>query len=192
MIRINLLPFRAARKKENIRRQISIFFLSFFLVGIALFYYNTGLNSKVQELEIKVKNTRKELQKYNRINKEIASIKKKLAILEKKTDVIKNLELNRRDKVRLLDAMTDMVIAKRMWFTSFGAKAGDVNINGIALDNKTVADFMLRLENSGLFERVKLKSTRQQKYNQKINLKSFVISCHRAPLNKAATNKAIN
>ena len=28
MIRINLLPFRAARKKENIRRQLTIFALS--------------------------------------------------------------------------------------------------------------------------------------------------------------------
>jgi type IV pilus assembly protein PilN len=28
MIRINLLPFRAARKKENIRRQLSIYVLS--------------------------------------------------------------------------------------------------------------------------------------------------------------------
>ena len=28
MIRINLLPFRAARKKENVRRQISLFLLS--------------------------------------------------------------------------------------------------------------------------------------------------------------------
>ena len=34
MIRINLLPFRAARRRENVRRQTSIFFLSVVLVTI--------------------------------------------------------------------------------------------------------------------------------------------------------------
>jgi len=188
MIRINLLPFRAARKKENIRRQVSIFLLSFFLVGVAMAYYNTGLNSKVQALDTKVKNTKEEMNKYDKINKEIDDIKKKLAILEKKTDVIKNLELNRKEQVRLLDAMTDLVIEKRMWFTSFGTATEDINITGIALDNQTVADFMVRLEDSGLFDSVKLKSTKQQKHDKNINLKSFVITCRKTPLNKAATN----
>ena len=86
-----------------------------------------------------------------------------------------------------MDAMTDLVIEKRMWLTSFGARAEDININGIALDNQTVADFMVRLEGSGLFDSVKLRSTKQQKH-ENFNLKSFVISCHKAPLNKAATN----
>ena len=45
MIRINLLPFRAARKKENIRRQVSIFLLSLAFLLIILFYYNWSLGS---------------------------------------------------------------------------------------------------------------------------------------------------
>lgn len=38
MIRINLLPYRAAQKKENIRRQISIFLLLLILMTLALFF----------------------------------------------------------------------------------------------------------------------------------------------------------
>ena len=187
MIRINLLPFRAARKKENIRRQLSIFLLSFFFVGAALAYYSMELNSQVNELDAKVKNTQEELNKYNKINKEIADIKKKLAVLEKKTAVIKNLKLNRSGQVRLLDAMTDLVIAKRMWFTSFGVAQDNININGIALDNQTIADFMIRLQESGLFDSVKLKSAKQQSYKNN-DLKQFIITCQKAPLNETATN----
>ena len=46
MIRINLLPFRAARKKENVRRQVSVFLLSFVLIIIGVFYYNMWLGNR--------------------------------------------------------------------------------------------------------------------------------------------------
>ena len=57
MIRINLLPFRTERKKENVRRQVSLFLLSLALVLLVLFYYNWSLNSKIKKLN--KKNTKK-------------------------------------------------------------------------------------------------------------------------------------
>lgn len=190
MIRINLLPFRVARKKENIRRQISIFILSFLLVTVAMIYYNVSLNSKMLDLNTRTGKTTEELAKYNKINKEIKLIKKKLELLTKKTNVIKNLDLSREDAVRLLDAMTEMVIEKRMWLSMLETKEKTVNIKGIALDNKTVADFMIRLENSKLFKNVKLKTTKQQKFKKSINLKSFEITCETAPLEKSIASGA--
>ena len=163
MIRINLLPFRVARKKENIRRQISIFLLSFLLVTLIMIYYNMRLNSKIQDLNTRTNKITKELAQYNKINNEIKSIKKKLELLTKKTAVIKNLELSREDAVRLLDAMTKMVVEKRMWLNMLETKERIVSIKGVALDNKTVADFMTRLEDSKLFKKVELKTTKQQK-----------------------------
>ena len=62
MIRINLLPFRAARKKENIRRQVSIFFLFFGFVLAALLYFNyVYLNGRLTKLKTSVNQTQKEL-----------------------------------------------------------------------------------------------------------------------------------
>jgi len=185
MIRINLLPFRAARKKENIRRQISVFLLSFLLVTVAIIYYNMRLNSKMLDLNTRTEKITKELAKYNKINNEIKFIKKKLELLTKKTNVIKNLDLSREDAVRLLDAMTKMVIEKRMWLSMLETKEKTVNIKGIALDNKTVADFMTSLEDSKLFKKVELKTTKQQKFKKGINLKSFEITCETTPNEKA-------
>jgi type IV pilus assembly protein PilN len=191
MIRINLLPFRAARKKENIRRQVSIFFLSIFLVTVILCYYHVRLAGKIETLDKKVENTKKEVAKYNKIVKEIGEIKKKLSVLKRKTDVIENLELNQEKAVRLLDNMTQMVIKKRMWFTSFAAQGDAVDIKGIAIDNKTVADFMTRLEESENFKSVKLKTTKQERLsNKKVNLKSFDITCNMVPIKKDETSKA--
>ncbi len=188
MIRINLLPFRTDRKKENVRRQVSLFLLSLALVLIVLTYYNFNLSSKIGKLNRKITNTKAELNRYNEINQEIAKIKKNLENLRKKMAVIEQLELDRHAPVQLLDMMTQVLIAKRMWFTKLEVKDKSVSINGIALDNKTVADFMVRLQNSGLFSNVNLRTLKRQVV-QKSNLKSFQIVCTKVSPQLEKTNK---
>ena len=181
MIRINLLPFRAARKKENIRRQVSIFVLSLVFLLIIFSYYNFSLNNKVDSLNARIKQSKAELEKYDKINAEIAQIKKKLDNLNKKMAVMKTLEADRFEPTRLLEIMTQVVVAQRMWFTKLESAGDTVKIQGIALDNKTVADFMVRLEDCGLFKDVDLKTLRRQK-GQSVNLKGFAITCTKKPL----------
>lgn len=179
MIRINLLPFRAARKKENIRRQISVFFLSFFLMLAVLIYYNIHLGGQIKDLKTDVDATKNEVAKFQKITKQIDEIKKKLAILEKKTEVIRKLETNRFEPVEMLDNMSGKTIANRMWFTSFDDRPQNVRIDGIALDNKTVADFMTRLEGIGLFGSVRLQSI-QKHVVKGSGLKKFSITCSKS------------
>ena len=176
MIRINLLPFRAARKKENIRRQISVFLLSFFLMLAVLIYYNIHLGGRIKDLRTDVDATKNEVAKFQKITKQIEDIKKKLAVLEKKTEVIRKLETNRFEPVEMLDNMSGKIIANRMWFTSFNDQPQNVRIDGIALDNKTVADFMTRLEGTGLFGSVRLQ-TIQKHVVKGSGLKKFSITC---------------
>lgn len=196
MIRINLLPFRAARKKENIRRQVSIFMLSLILVLLGLFGFNHYLGSQIDELNDDIKRANTELNKYNEINKEIAKIKQTLENLKKKMDVINTLELSRHAPVQLMDVLTKTVIAKRMWFTHLEDHGNSVKIDGIALDNKTVADFMVRLQGCGLFKSVNLKTLKHKEFEGN-NLKEFKVTCEKAPLQgqeeeqeKPATSKA--
>jgi type IV pilus assembly protein PilN len=176
MIRINLLPFRAARKKENIRRQISIFFLSFFLLIVGLFAWYISNKGTIGDLKRDITQTNNELAKYKKITDKIQEIKAKLQTLEKKTEVINKLERNRFEPVILLDTMSAKVIPKRMWFEGFSAKGNSVRIDGIALDNKTVADFMTRLEGTGLFKSVQLKKITMTTIKN-ANLKKFQIEC---------------
>jgi len=206
MIRINLLPFRAARKKENIRRQVTIVLLSLFLVISVMLYFNISLKNKIEALDAKLESTKKQIALVEKQAKEVDRIKKEFDKLKKKIQVIKNLETNRKASVRLLDNMTKMVVEKtsiseldesegkdikpekRLWFTNFSAKGNNINIKGIALDNKTVADFMTRLEISGNYKSVNLKTLKQQKVN-KLKLKSFEITCTRVPLKKVKSKK---
>jgi type IV pilus assembly protein PilN len=191
MIRINLLPFRKARKKENVRQQISVFFLVLIFLTLGMSYLAASLNRKIQDKENLIKTSTQQLNELTVLTKEIGEIKKKLDIIKKKTAVIKNLELNRKASVILLDTMTSMVIPGRMWFTSLSAISDTVEINGLALDNKTVADFMIQLEGSKLFSSVSLKTLKQQAIKD-VLLKNFEISCRKVVvLDKESSEKAV-
>ncbi len=178
MIKINLIPFRAARRKENIRRQISVFLLSLLFISVVLVYYNTTLGSKISELESNIASTKKQLTATQKKARQVDQIKKKLNLLQRKTRVIRNLELNRKEPVKMLDAMTQLVVPERMWITSFKNQGRRINLNGIALDNQTVADFMTRMERSKLFSSISLKKVNQKRIG-KNNLKSFAITANK-------------
>jgi type IV pilus assembly protein PilN len=186
MIRINLLPFRSTRKKENIRRQLSIFLLSLILSLVAIFGVNLLLSSQIDDLNSRMTTAQAELQQYEKINRDIEEMKKKLDTLNKKMAVIRELDTNRYEPVRLMDTLSQVIVEKRMWYTALDIKSDLINISGIAMDDKTVADFMLRLEGSGWFSAVNLKTLKQIEV-QKTTLKSFEISCQKRPLNKAET-----
>ena len=183
MIRINLLPFRAARKKENVRRQISMFSLSVFFVAIALFYYNSVLANQVQELEDGISTARVELKKYEARNKEIKILEKKLKVLKQKTKVIEDLDASREDAVRLLNKMTEVMVPGRMWLSSFSAMGDGVKVSGRAIDNKTVADFMTNLQKVEQFSNVNLRQTSQKVYTKGVFFKSFSINFKRTLMN---------
>jgi type IV pilus assembly protein PilN len=175
MIRINLLPFRAARKKENIRRQVSIFFLSLVLVLIVAAWFNYYLSGKISDLDTKIKDTKAQVDKYNKINKEIADIKKKLDILNKKIEVIKSLDLTRKAPVELLYDMSSLVVDKQMWLTGIQENAGSIRVTGIALDNPTVAEYMTRIQSSKHYADIRLVSINQDESVKGLLLKRFDI-----------------
>jgi type IV pilus assembly protein PilN len=105
--------------------------------------------------------------------------------------VMDTLEANRFEPVKLLDTMTQVIVPKRMWFTSLNTSGDKVQISGVALDNTTVADFMVRLENSGLFKKVDLKTLKRAKGKKgvKTNFKTFSVVCIKKPLTKPANKK---
>ena len=181
MIRINLLPFRAARKKENIRRQISVFLLSIIFTSLALYHYHSTLSEDITTLTGQAKAVRTKVHEKQKAAREVDRIKKELDMLKVKMDGIKLVKVRRKEPVQLLDSMTQVIIEKRMWFTRFTANDNTVGITGIALDQKTVADFMIRLENVGLFSNVNLSLLRQITIDE-LNLKSFEIMCDKIRL----------
>jgi type IV pilus assembly protein PilN len=178
MIRVNLLPVRAQRKKENVRRQVSIFFLLIFLGVCTMGYIWFDLGRKISSMNDDIAKGQQELQKLEVINRRVKEIKDKLAELEAKMDIIQRLEANRTGSVKVMDELTGLVVAQKMWLTSLSEAGGRMTLMGVAVDNKTVADFMRRLEKSPYFTNVGLSSSKRVTVGtDNRRFKEFSIGC---------------
>jgi Tfp pilus assembly protein PilN len=76
-----------------------------------------------------------------------------------------------------------------MWLTSFNATDTQVSLSGTAIDNRTIAEFMLRLEAVDRFKNVTLQSSRQVQFQQNIMLKTFSIVFEKSPLESKMDDK---
>jgi len=188
MIRINLLPYRAARKKENIRIQVNIFIGSIVILFLLVWVFNSFLNGRIDRLNAEIASTKTQVAKYQKIMKEIAEIKKKLSLLDRKINVIESLEADRKAQVQNLDSLFTLLVEKRMWYTGLEEKNKTFKVTGIALDNYTVADYMTRIEKSSRFDNVKLSSVKQHALKEKdLKLKQFEIRFNNKPMQPKAT-----
>ena len=177
MIRINLLPYRAARKKENIRIQVNVFLGSVFIVILLVVWANALLGGKIKDLNSEITSTREQVAKYKKINQEIAEIKKKLEVLDRKIKVIESLQAGRKAQVQNLDSLYQLLVEKRMWYNQIEERGDRFSLKGIALDNHTVADFMTRVEKSDRFQNVRLSTIRQYELKGKdLKLKQFEVN----------------
>ena len=178
MIKINLLPFRAARKKENIRRQISIYVLSIVCLVLLMGFFFLNLNRKVTALNNDRTAKKKELATYAETTKKIKELKKKIAEIRAKLDVIKDLESKKTGPVLLLDELSVAVPKEKLWLTSLDERKGILTLKGTAMDNDTVALFMTNLEKSEHILSVDLQSTKLKTLKQhKLSVIDFDLTC---------------
>jgi type IV pilus assembly protein PilN len=178
MININLLPVRAARKKENVRWQVSVFFLMVLFGLVVMAYMAVSMSRNISNMHAKIDEAQEELKELEAISKQVKQIKDNLKKLQAKMDVIQKLEVNRSRSIRIMEALTELVIADRMWLTKVTDTGGTMDLTGKATDNKTIADFMKRLEGSPYFSSVNLISSKQvQERKATGKFKQFNISC---------------
>lgn len=178
MIRINLLPYRAARTKENVRNQVSVFILGMILLLVILVVGQGLLSARTGRMEDTLDSLSKEVVKYEEAAKKVEEYKAELKKLQQQIDVVGQLEAKREDPPALLAKIADLVVTGRMQFKRLKADDQTVAIDGLALDNETVAEFMMRLERSGLFTEVTLTSSRQ--INElNVEVKEFKLVCRR-------------
>jgi type IV pilus assembly protein PilN len=179
MIRINLLPFRAARKREDIRRQVSISGLLFLLFIVILGVWFVSLATNVSGLKSQETNKKTELEGYQKELQEIKDREKRIKETQAKLDVIHELEKGKTGPVLLLSAIADAVPKQKLWLTSLKEGSGTLTLTGTAMDNETVALFMNNLENAkSVITSVDLKSATLKEIPQyRLKVSDFALEC---------------
>ena len=188
MIRINLLPFRAARKRENIKRQVTVYVLSVILLLVAMAYMFLQLDGRLSEAEAQETQLNQALAKHRKTIARINDLKKKIKVIEQKLAVIQRLEEGKQGPVRLLDELAKAVPKDRLWLSAMAESEGSLTLTGSARNNETVAEFMTNLENSPIVTSVDLQSS-QSTTTQGVSLSNFSLRCKVDPSGKAKGSK---
>ncbi len=160
MIKINLLPVRAAKKKETLRQQISVAVMSLVLVLIIIGYFHFRIVKNIAEVTAKIASTEQELQKTKAQIGEVSKFKEAKKVLENKLGVIESLKKEKAGPVKMLDELSS-VTPEKLWLNSFKEQGGGINIEGMAISEEVIAQFMTELEKSSNFKDIELVVTEQ-------------------------------
>ena len=173
MIRINLLPIRAARKKEEVKRQLTLFITGLvLLLGTGLFIYQSK-RSVLVEVEEANSKLERQITDLKKVIGEVDEYKVQQEQLEQKLGVIRKLKANKTGPVHMLDELA-LRIPEKLWLTSVDQIDDKATIEGISINNEVIATFMSRLEESEYFTEVYLVSIQAAKTEDAdLNLKDF-------------------
>ena len=176
MIKINLLPYREKKKKENLVQQIWIVAGSFIVFILLLVWLQIWMNSSISDLKSQIKKSEALLVDLDKKIGDLEKFKNDKKELEQKLGVIATLEENRLAPVKTLDNLAMLVPSKDIWLIKITQKGDSINIEGIGRDNIVVADFMKDIEKFDPIKSVDLISSKRIEISG-ITLQQFNLSC---------------
>ncbi len=155
MIRVNLLPYRDARRHQQILQHLGAAFGVIAFAGLIALGAQWVASSELSDLQ-----------------EEYTQIKTQNNLLKKKIGKIKNLDNLRADverKLKLVDTLQKgrfrslvtlnelaRVIPENVWLTKITNTGANIQIAGLGESNKAVANFMRMLDESKIFANITL------------------------------------
>ena len=175
MIKINLLPYRVARKKEIITRQAIIGALPLLAACLIIYFFWMSINAETRQVSEDIATVQAKIKQSALKMKDIETFKAQKETLAKKMDIIKTLQKNKSGPVRMLDDIATS-LPGNVWLTKLDQKASVLLLEGIGLDNLSISRYMVQLEGSASLSDITLgeikTDTRSASKGGKI-LKSF-------------------
>src|SRR5438876_663399 len=161
MIKINLLPVRAAKKREFGRQQIVLFGLLLVLAAFGNWFWYGKVESELTALDQRIAQTRTEIAQLEKTIGEVKSIKDDKKALEDKLKILDTLKRGRTGPVKVLDELAT-IIPQKVWILEFNEQNGSVGINGQASSYEDLSTFSKKLKASTHFTNVTIKTARQR------------------------------
>jgi len=175
MTKINLLLARKEKKKMGVRKEIIVFILSVVLLLVALALIHWRLEKEKGDTLAQIAQTKKEIAHYKSLTTEVMKAKEAQKTLQDKLNIINSLRKEKTTPARVLDEIS-IDKPEKIHLESLKKEGSRLGIEGIALDDETIANFMTNLRKSNLFKNVDLIVSEQIEQN-KIKLKKFILSC---------------
>jgi type IV pilus assembly protein PilN len=175
MIKINLLFARKEKKKVGMRKEVIVLILSVFLLSVFLIFVQWRIDRDKEDTIAQISATKKEITYYKSLITEFNKAKTLQKTLQDKLNVINSLRKEKSSPAKVLDELS-VGKPERIQLESLKKEGAKLGIEGIALDDETVANFMTNLRKSKVFRNVDL-IVSEQIEQSKIKLKRFILSC---------------
>jgi type IV pilus assembly protein PilN len=175
MIKINLLQARKEKKKAGMKKELVILALSVALLVVLLIILQWRMNREKEDTLVQISITKKEINYYKSLTTEVDKAKEAQRTLQDKLNIINSLRKEKASPAKVLDELS-IDKPEKIQLESMKKEGAKLGIEGIALDDETIANFMTNLRKSKLFRNVDLIVSEQIEQSQ-IKLKKFILSC---------------
>lgn len=147
---INLLPWREELREERKRQFFSAMILTAILAGIIGFAWHSRVNVIIDAQERRNEMLEVEISALDTQANEIRELKKRKNEMLDRMEVIKGLQTNRPEIVKLYDQLVQ-VVPDGVYLSSFEVDGNSVSMEGKAESNNRISTFMRQLDRSGKF-----------------------------------------
>jgi type IV pilus assembly protein PilN len=169
MIRVNLLGVPRAKRRARAPmvtmegwKPLILLLIVIVAVAVAESWRYQKLQAEGDQLGKDIASLEREKAELGRIRGEYDTFSKRKELLTSRIGIIETLKKQQSGPVQLLSTLASAVAGTdSLWLTSFERTGQKINIEGVALNVKAVADFLTRLHNSKAFADLDLKESAQ-------------------------------
>lgn len=181
MIKINLLPVRAAKRKETARQHSLVLVASLVLVVVLALALYSYLLVKISSTKDEIARSEQEIAELKAKIGKINDLEKLKAEVSKKLDVLNQLRKARTGPVQRFMTLS-LSAPDKLWLTNYDEKEANITLKGMAFSEELIASFMRSLEASPDFTNVELVVSEQaevagmkiKKFELKFSLENVV------------------
>lgn len=154
--RLNLLPWREMRRREQDRQLLTIAIGTWVLMIVIVFYAHWHVTGLIEAQNRRNEFLKQEIAKVEKQIREVADLKKRRQDLIARMNVIQQLQANRTRVVRIFDELVRRVPEGVQLTSLKQTGANNMALTGVAQSNARVSALMRNLSASDWFDDPKL------------------------------------
>jgi type IV pilus assembly protein PilN len=176
MIKINLLATgpktRKVKPQWDVRAEALLGVGVLLLTLVACWYYASSLDDEIQAKQSEKQTKDQQVAQLKEQVKAVHDFEQKKKQLEDKNRIIDQLEKSRTGPVKVLDHVSQSLNPLKVWLVRMSLKGNNVELEGRAMSNDDVVEFVNNLRRTDQFGTIKLMESRAGQDN-KLNTYQF-------------------
>jgi type IV pilus assembly protein PilN len=164
MIRINLLSSgpkgRPAKPHYDVRAQVLLGVGLVIVTMAGCWWYSDSLDTEIAAKQAEKEDKTKQVAQLKEQVKQVSDFEQRKKQLEDKNRIIDQLEKSRVGPVKVLDHVSQSLEPLKLWLVKVGVNGQNIDLEGRALTNDDVVEFVNNLRRTDYFTDINLQESR--------------------------------